>query len=51
MSKYPHVVIVGADSMDSESRAFGSRSAHVTLIDRHDYHTFQPLLYQVATSR
>jgi NADH:ubiquinone reductase (H+-translocating) len=22
----------------------------VTLIDRHDYHTFQPLLYQVATS-
>src|SRR6266478_5735940 len=22
----------------------------VTLIDRHNYHTFQPLLYQVATS-
>ena len=22
----------------------------VTLIDQHDYHTFQPLLYQVATS-
>jgi NADH dehydrogenase FAD-containing subunit len=21
----------------------------VTLIDQHDYHTFQPLLYQVAT--
>lgn len=24
--------------------------AHITLIDRHNYHTFQPLLYQVATS-
>jgi NADH dehydrogenase len=24
---------------------------HVTLIDRHNYHQFQPLLYQVATSQ
>ena len=23
--------------------------AEVVLIDRHDYHTFQPMLYQVAT--
>jgi NADH dehydrogenase len=23
---------------------------HVTLVDRNDYHQFQPLLYQVATS-
>ena len=23
---------------------------HVTLIDKNDYHQFQPLLYQVATS-
>ena len=23
--------------------------ADVVLIDRHDYHTFQPLLYQLAT--
>ncbi|HXQ73439.1 MAG TPA: NAD(P)/FAD-dependent oxidoreductase [Pyrinomonadaceae bacterium] len=51
MSKYPHVVIVGA--------GFGGLGAaeqlahvpvEVTLIDRHNYHTFQPLLYQVATS-
>jgi NADH dehydrogenase len=51
MSEYPHVVIVGA--------GFGGLGAaehlshvpvHVTLIDRHNYHTFQPLLYQVATS-
>ena len=51
MSNYPHVVIVGA--------GFGGLGAaeqlahvpvNVTLIDRHNYHTFQPLLYQVATS-
>ena len=24
---------------------------HVTLIDRHNYHQFQPLLYQVATAQ
>ena len=23
--------------------------ADIVLVDRHDYHTFQPLLYQVAT--
>jgi len=51
------VVIVGAgfggllcardlDGFETRDR----RSVHVTLIDRHDYHTFQPLLYQVATS-
>jgi len=28
----------------------GHVTADVTLIDRHNYHTFQPLLYQVATS-
>jgi len=46
----PHVVILGA--------GFGGVSAvkeltrtrvRVTLIDRNNYHTFQPLLYQVAT--
>src|SRR5712671_4523548 len=51
MSNNPHVVIVGA--------GFGGLGAaeelahvpvDVTLIDRHNYHTFQPLLYQVATS-
>jgi NADH dehydrogenase len=29
----------------------GEDSVHVTLIDRHNYHQFQPLLYQVATSQ
>jgi NADH dehydrogenase len=29
----------------------GEDSVHVTLIDQHNYHQFQPLLYQVATSQ
>ena len=51
MSKTPHVAIVGAGFGGLEA---AEQLAHVpvevTLIDRHNYHTFQPLLYQVATS-
>lgn len=51
MSTRPHVAIVGAGFGGLEA---AEHLAHVpvdvTLIDRHDYHTFQPLLYQVATS-
>src|SRR6266404_485640 len=51
MSKTPHVVIVGAGF---GGLGVAEQLAHVrvdvTLIDRHNYHTFQPLLYQVATS-
>jgi NADH:ubiquinone reductase (H+-translocating) len=51
MIKYPHVVIVGAGF---GGLGVAEQLAHVpvlvTLIDRHNYHTFQPLLYQVATS-
>lgn len=50
-TKYPHVVIVGAGF---GGLGVAEQLAHVpvrvTLIDRHNYHTFQPLLYQVATS-
>jgi NADH dehydrogenase/putative oxidoreductase len=47
----PRVVIVGA-GFGGLSCAAQLRSApvRVTLIDRHNYHLFQPLLYQVATS-
>jgi NADH dehydrogenase len=31
-------------------RALAGVSAHVTLIDQHNFHTFSPLLYQVATA-
>ena len=32
------------------ARALANRRYRVTLIDKNDYHQFQPLLYQVATS-
>ena len=51
VSEMPHVVVVGAGfggvSASSELAKEGFR---VTLIDRHPYNTFQPLLYQVATA-
>ena len=51
MSNAPHVIIVGAGF---GGLGVAEQLAHVpvevTLIDQHDYHTFQPLLYQVATS-
>src|SRR6185295_7009226 len=51
MSKYPHVVIVGAGFGGlGVAEHLAHVPVNVTLIDRHNYHTFQPLLYQVATS-
>ncbi len=51
MSKRPHVVIVGAGFGGlGVAEQLAHVSVDVTLIDRHNYHTFQPLLYQVATS-
>ncbi|MPY95703.1 MAG: NAD(P)/FAD-dependent oxidoreductase [Acidimicrobiia bacterium] len=32
------------------ARALAGAPTDVVLVDRHDYHTFQPLLYQVATA-
>jgi NADH:ubiquinone reductase (H+-translocating) len=32
------------------ARAFNGAPVRVTLLDRHNYHLFQPLLYQVATA-
>ena len=47
----PHIVIVGG-GFAGISTALGLRRAraNVTLIDRRNYHLFQPLLYQVATA-
>jgi NADH dehydrogenase FAD-containing subunit len=47
----PHVVIVGAGFGGlAAARALRKASVRVTVIDRHNYHLFQPLLYQVATA-
>ncbi len=47
----PHVVIVGGGfgGLDA-ARALAGASVRVTLVDRFNYHLFQPLLYQVATA-
>jgi NADH dehydrogenase len=51
MSDTPHVVIVGAGFGGlGVAEQLAHVTVNVTLIDRHNYHTFQPLLYQVATS-
>ncbi len=47
----PHVVIVGAGFGGlAAARALAKTRVRVTVIDRHNYHLFQPLLYQVATA-
>jgi NADH dehydrogenase len=47
----PHVVIIGGGFGGLEAaRALAGAPVRVTLIDRHNYHLFQPLLYQVATA-
>ena len=47
--KLPHIVIVGAGFGGMEiARGLAKAPVQITLIDRHNYHLFQPLLYQVA---
>jgi NADH dehydrogenase len=47
----PHVVIIGGGFGGLEAaRALAGAPVRVTLLDRHNYHLFQPLLYQVATA-
>jgi NADH:ubiquinone reductase (H+-translocating) len=49
-NKRPHVVIVGGGFGGVRAaQALKSAPVDVTLIDRRNYHLFQPLLYQVAT--
>ena len=44
-----HVVIVGGGFGGiASARALERAPVRVTLVDRHHYHVFQPLLYQVA---
>ena len=51
MSHTPHVAIVGAGFGGlGVAEQLDHVPVEVTLIDQHNYHTFQPLLYQVATS-
>jgi NADH dehydrogenase FAD-containing subunit/uncharacterized membrane protein YphA (DoxX/SURF4 family) len=51
VARLPHVIIVGG-GFGGVAAARGLRYApcRVTLLDQHNYHLFQPLLYQVATA-
>jgi len=50
MNRRPSVIIVGGGFGGlCAAQALKSAPVDVTLIDRHNYHLFQPLLYQVAT--
>jgi NADH dehydrogenase len=46
-----HVVIIGAGFAGVQvARALGAAGVRATLLEQHNYHLFQPLLYQVATA-
>ena len=47
----PHVLIIGGGFGGlSAAKTLRNAPVDVTLLDRHNYHLFQPLLYQVATA-
>lgn len=49
VERLPHVVIIGAGFGGLElAKRLASAPVRITLIDRQNYHLFQPLLYQVA---
>lgn len=49
-SKFPKLVIVGGGFGGIElAKRLRNKKVEVLMLDRHNYHTFQPLLYQVAT--
>ena len=51
MTQRPHIVIVGAGFGGLRAaRALKHADVRITVIDRRNYHLFQPLLYEVATA-
>ena len=49
-SKKPRVVIIGGGFAGiALAKKLKNKNVQVVLVDKHNYHTFQPLLYQVAT--
>lgn len=46
----PHVVIVGGGFAGLyAARGLARASVRITLVDKHNYHLFRPMMYQVAT--
>jgi NADH:ubiquinone reductase (H+-translocating) len=51
MDRLPQVIIIGGGFAGlSAARRLRNVACEVTLVDRHNHHVFQPLLYQVATA-
>ncbi|PQJ78632.1 NAD(P)/FAD-dependent oxidoreductase [Polaribacter porphyrae] len=49
-SSFPRIVIIGGGFAGlAAAKGLEEKELQVVLIDKHNYHTFQPLLYQVAT--
>ncbi len=49
-SSFPRIVIIGGGFGGiSLAKKLARKEVQVVLIDKHNYHTFQPLLYQVST--
>ena len=47
----PHVVIIGGGFAGiATARGLANKTVRVTIVDKHNFHTFLPLLYQVATA-
>src|SRR5215468_722806 len=50
MAELTHVVILGAGFAGIGAlKKLRDADVRITIVDKRDYHTFQPLLYQVAT--
>ena len=51
LASRPHVVVIGGGFAGvAVAKGLADQDVRVTIIDQHNFHTFQPLLYQVATA-
>jgi NADH dehydrogenase len=51
LSGFPHVVVIGGGFAGiATARGLANQDVRVTMVDKHNFHTFLPLLYQVATA-
>ncbi|WP_339917517.1 NAD(P)/FAD-dependent oxidoreductase [Yeosuana marina] len=49
-TSYPRIIIIGGGFAGiSLAKKLSKQEVQVVLLDKHNYHTFQPLLYQVST--
>lgn len=50
-SDVPRIVIIGGGFAGINlAKSLANRNVQIVLLDKHNYHTFQPLLYQVSSS-